>query len=181
MEKKQLKYWGLGIATMLFMAGCGQQTHETEGDHAGHDHAAHADHDHAHEAPEGIIMPEIQEGQRVFFANLQDGQSVTSPCLVEFGVEGMEVEPAGEIKANSGHHHLLINHDFVPAGEVIPAGDSTLIHFGKGQTSTEVNLPLGTHKLTMQFANGAHMSYGEKMSATINVTVEAPAKHMGDK
>jgi hypothetical protein len=120
-------------------------------------------------------------GQKVFFANLKDGQSVTSPLTVDFGVEGMEVVPAGAIEENKGHHHLLIDHDFVAAGQVIPAGDSTLIHFGKGQTTTTVNLAPGKHKLTMQFANGAHMSYGEKMSATINVSVEAAAKHMGDK
>lgn len=92
----------------------------------------------------------------------------------------MMVEPAGEIKENSGHHHLLINHDFIPSGEVIPAGDSTKLHFGAGQTSTQVNLEPGDYKLTMQFANGAHMSYGEKMSTSINVSVEAPAKHMDD-
>jgi hypothetical protein len=74
----------------------------------------------------------------------------------------------------------LINHDFIPSGEVIPAGDSTLIHFGKGQLSTEVNLAPGDQKLTMQFANGAHMSYGEKMSATIIVTVEATPKHLDE-
>ncbi len=180
MKKETLKYWILSAAVVGFLGGCKPHAHDGEGDHAAHDHGMH-DHEHSHEAPEGIIMPEIQDGQRVFFANLEDGQSVTSPLLVEFGVEGMDVEPAGEIKENSGHHHLLINHDFIATGQVIPAGDSTLIHFGKGQTSTEVNLPLGTHKLTMQFANGAHMSYGEKMSATITVTVEAPAKHMGDK
>lgn len=180
----------LTIAAVAFMASCGTETKNTEnGEHAhGHEHAEEShEHDHAgehshdHKAAEGVVMQEITDGQNVYFANLEDGQVVTSPLTVEFGVEGMEVEPAGEIKENSGHHHLLINHDFIPSGEVIPAGDSTKLHFGKGQTSTEVNLEPGEYRLTMQFANGAHMSYGEKMSKTISVSVEAEAKHMGDK
>jgi len=177
-----MKYLILSISIVAFFSGCKSHTHEGENATEEHTHAHgdHEGHDHAHEAPEGVVMQEITEGQKVFFANLQDGQIVTSPLTVEFGVEGMEVVPAGAIEENKGHHHLLINHDFVAAGEVIPAGDSTLIHFGKGQTSTEVNLAPGDYKLTMQFANGAHMSYGEKMSATINVSVEAAAKHMDE-
>jgi hypothetical protein len=177
-----MKYLILSISIVAFFSGCKSHTHEGENATEEHTHAHgdHEGHDHAHEAPEGVVMQEITEGQKVFFANLLDGQIVTSPLTVEFGVEGMEVVPAGAIEENKGHHHLLINHDFVAAGEVIPAGDSTLIHFGKGQTSTEVNLAPGDYKLTMQFANGAHMSYGEKMSATINVSVEAAAKHMNE-
>lgn len=178
----QLKSLILSISVVAFLGGCKPHTHDAEGGHDteehAHDHGDHEGHDHAHEAPEGVTMQEIADGQKVFFANLEDGQIVTSPLTVEFGVEGMEVVPAGAIEENKGHHHLLINHDFIPSGEVIPAGDSTLIHFGKGQTSTEVNLEPGDYKLTMQFANGAHMSYGEKLSATINVSVEAAAKHM---
>lgn len=185
MKKVHLKYWLLSVAVVGFLSSCGSSSTNTETSDAqeanAHDHGDAGDHEHAHEAPAGVTIQEVTEGQRVYFANLEDGQVVTSPLTVEFGVEGMVVEPAGEIKENSGHHHLLINHDFTPAGEVIPAGDSTLIHFGAGQTSTEVNLAPGDYKLTMQFANGAHMSYGEKMSATINVSVEAPAKHMDEQ
>ncbi len=73
-----------------------------------------------------------------------------------FGVKGMAVEPAGEIKANSGHHHLLINLGSIPAGETIPV-DDTHLHFGKAQTEAEIKLPPGNYKLTMQFANGAYL------------------------
>jgi len=33
-------------------------------------------------------------------------------------------------------------------------------------------LPAGTYKLTAQFANGAHQSYGKALSQTIMVTVK---------
>ncbi len=183
MKKVKLKYWMMSLAVAGFLGSCGSHSHDAEGNHAeehAHDHGDHEGHDHGAES-EGIVIQEITEGQRVFFANLENGQVVTSPLTVEFGVEGMVVEPAGEVKENSGHHHLLIDHDFTPAGEVVPPADSTQLHFGKGQLSTEINLAPGEHKLTLQFANGVHMSYGEKMSATINISVEAAAKHMDDE
>ncbi len=107
----------------------------------------------------------------VFFVEPKDGATVSSPFKVIFGVKGMAVEPAGDIRADSGHHHLLINLGAMPAGEVIPVDDKHL-HFGKAQTEAEVTLPPGQYKLTMQFANGAHVSYGPAMAATINVTVK---------
>ena len=99
-----------------------------------------------------------------------DGATVSSPFKVRFGVRGMAVAPAGEVLAASGHHHLLINLDAVPAGESVPFTDRHM-HFGKGQTETEVTLPPGSYKLTAQFANGAHQSYGKPMSQTIAVIV----------
>ena len=100
-----------------------------------------------------------------------DGATVSSPFKVRFGVAGLTVEPAGDIKPASGHHHLLINLDALPAGESVPFTDRHL-HFGKGQTETEVTLPPGRYKLTAQFANGAHQSYGKALSQTISITVQ---------
>ena len=84
----------------------------------------------------------------------------------------MEVEPAGELAKNKGHHHILINHDPSAKGEVV-AADSTHIHFGKGQMETELDLAPGSYKLTLQFADGFHRSYGPKMSTSINIVVSS--------
>ena len=119
----------------------------------------------------GCAQTQSAPDQSVFFVEPKDGATVTSPFKVVFGVKGMAVEPAGDIKANSGHHHLLINLDAMKAGDAIPV-DETHLHFGKAQTETEVKLPPGTYKLTMQYANGAHLSYGQPMAATIRVTVK---------
>ena len=109
--------------------------------------------------------------QTVDFKEPKDGSTVKSPFKVVFVSTGVEVAPAGEIKENSGHHHLIINGDSIPEGQTIPF-DDTHKHFGKGQTETEISLPPGKYKLTMQFANGAHLSYGPKLSKTIHITVE---------
>jgi hypothetical protein len=109
--------------------------------------------------------------QSVSFAEPANGATVSSPFKVKFAVTGMHVKPAGDMTANTGHHHLLINATPVKAGEVIPA-DEKHIHFGKGQTETEVTLPPGNYTLTMQFANGLHQAYGPAMNKEIKITVK---------
>jgi len=117
-------------------------------------------------ATQSESMPE----GRVYFIAPQDGDSLQSPVVVEMGVEGMAIEPAGEVHEGMGHHHLIINGSYVEKGVVIPA-DSTHIHFGKGQTSDTLNLKPGDYSLTLQFADGLHQSYGEGWSSTIHITV----------
>lgn len=113
----------------------------------------------------------VAAAQSVSFAEPSDGATVASPFKVKFAVNGMEVKPAGDMAANTGHHHLLINAESIKAGESVPF-DDTHLHFGKGQTETEVKLPPGSYTLTMQFANGAHQSYGAPMSKSIKITVK---------
>ncbi|HVZ55410.1 MAG TPA: DUF4399 domain-containing protein [Chitinophagaceae bacterium] len=132
--------------------------------------------DTAHHMPmTGATVPElpaIPAGAKVFFKNLKPGATVTSPFKVQMGAEGIRVDTAGPVVAGSGHHHLFIDaEDSLAAGTVVPK-DSTHLHFGKAQTETELTLAPGKHKLTLQFADGAHRSYGGKLSATVTVNVK---------
>lgn len=156
----------------------GQATHNHE-DHSGHDHAGH---DHGDQPQPGATgtpsdrptlapVGEPPEGAKVMFASPADGDTVTSPVKIVMAVEGMEVRPAGTVEDNTGHHHLLVDREGVPLGEVVPTGKDA-IHFGKGQTETELELEPGEHTITMQFADFAHRSYGPALSTTIKVTVE---------
>jgi hypothetical protein len=108
---------------------------------------------------------------RVFFANVKNGDTVSNPVVLQFGIEGMTVRPAGELAQGTGHHHLLIGSDSIPAGDVVPANDRH-IHYGKGQTADTVSLPKGKTKIALQFADGMHASYGSAMSASIEVFVK---------
>nr|WP_317204315.1 DUF4399 domain-containing protein [Janthinobacterium sp.] len=117
-------------------------------------------------------MPTAFAADRVFFESPTDGATVTSPVKVKFGLEGMKIAPLGDMTAKTGHHHLIINGAVIKSGDTVPA-DEKHLHFGKGQTETEVNLPPGKYTLTLQFGNGAHQSYGADMSKTITVTVAA--------
>ena len=113
------------------------------------------------------------EGARVFFANLEDGATVSSPFTVEFGLEGMDVIPAGTDQEHSGHHHLLIDLDELPAMDMPMPADSQHVHFGKGQTSVELDLAPGDHRLQLVLGNYLHIPHDPPViSEVITVTVE---------
>lgn len=117
-------------------------------------------------------MELIPDSARVYFKNIKSGDLLTSPFKVEMGVDHMSVDTAnGNIKPASGHHHILIGLDSIAAGTIVPK-DSTHLHFGNAQTSTEVKLAPGTYKLSLQFADALHRSYGGKLSTTITVKVK---------
>ncbi len=117
-------------------------------------------------------LPAVPPGAKVYFKNLKNGQTVTSPVKVEMGVEGMKLDTAGPILAGVGHHHILVDaENSVAAGQMIPK-DSTHLHFGKAQSSAEVPLQPGKHTLALQFADGAHRSYGSQLSSTVTITVK---------
>tara|TARA_B100001741_G_C16252053_1_gene458947 strand:- start:124 stop:546 length:423 start_codon:yes stop_codon:yes gene_type:complete len=108
---------------------------------------------------------------KVFFKNINDGDTLESPFTVEMGVLGMTIKPAGQPETGTGHHHILIDKSFMSFGEMIPM-DDTHLHYGKGDTVATISLSKGSHTLTLQFANGMHMSYGEEYSNTINVYIK---------
>lgn len=108
---------------------------------------------------------------KVFFKNINNGDTLQSPVIVEMGVRGMKIKPAGQLEAGTGHHHIILNSKFVQYGEIIPM-DKTHLHYGKGDTVASVPLEKGEHTLTLQFANGLHMSYGEQFSNTISIYVK---------
>jgi catechol 2,3-dioxygenase-like lactoylglutathione lyase family enzyme len=155
---------------LVVACGNGKTEEKAEGmDHSGHDHSAM---EHGKGVIDttglGVAYP---EGSQVYFSNLVDGQQIKLPFTLQMGIEGMEVEPAGPINYGRGHHHIIIDGSFMAAGSSVPF-DGQHIHFGKGQTEFQLDsLTVGKHTLTLQFANGAHLSYGEGLSNTITVEV----------
>ena len=117
-------------------------------------------------------LPAVPAGAKIYFKNLKDGQTVTSPVKVEMGIDGIRLDTAGVLVAGSGHHHLLIDAgDSIPMGLAVPK-DEHHMHFGKAQSSAEVKLAPGKHVLTLQYADGIHRSYGSRLATTITVTVK---------
>ena len=110
------------------------------------------------------------QAQSVDFIEPKDGDTVPTTFTVKFKVEGMRVAPAGNMTQGTGHHHLLIDARDIETGVVIP-NDNQHKHFGKGQTESLVFLQPGRYRLTLQFGDGAHRSYGEIMRKSINITV----------
>ena len=117
-------------------------------------------------------MPAVPEGSTVFFKNLKDGETVSSPVKVEMEATGISVDSAGAVKPGSGHFHILIDaEDSIQTGVII-AKDSAHLHFGNAQKEASLTLSPGKHKLALQFADGAHRSYGSKLDSTITINVK---------
>ena len=111
-------------------------------------------------------------GAKVFIIEPADGATVSSPVAVKFGIEGMDVAPAGTEKANSGHHHLIINQTLADTKSAIPA-DANHVHFGKGQTETAVELKPGEHTLQLVLGDHNHVPHNPPVvSPTITITVK---------
>jgi len=163
-----MKYLFTAAIVAAALIACNSKDDKTsETKEEGHD--AHASTATAVEMP---AMLEVPANARVYFANLKDGQTVTSPLKVEMGVDAMHVDTAnGKLKTASGHHHILIDIDSIPTGEVIKK-DSVHLHFGNAQTSAEIKLPPGKHSLTLQFADAMHRSYGSRLTSKITVNVK---------
>jgi hypothetical protein len=121
-------------------------------------------------------------GAFAYFVNLKDGDTVTSPFKIVFGLSpNMGVAPAGVEKENVGHHHLLVDTTLSPEEMTQPIiMDEKHIHFGKGQTETTLTLPPGKHTLQLVLANWTHIPFdppvqSEVISITVNGAAE-PAK-----
>ncbi|MCE7987774.1 MAG: DUF4399 domain-containing protein [Caldilinea sp. CFX5] len=116
--------------------------------------------------------PQSNAAPSVRFVTPLDGATVPAQFAVAMAATGLTVEPAGEIKGGAGHFHILVDTDFVEAGEVI-INDAQHLHYGKGQYTTTLELPPGEHTLRLQFANGAHIALdGAAYRDEITVTVK---------
>ena len=115
------------------------------------------------------------ENAKVYFINLKDGDTVSSPVTVRFGLSGMGIAPAGTEAPNTGHHHLLID-TAAPEGEALNEAipmDEHHMHFGKGQTEASVTLPKGSHTLQLVLGDWSHIPHKPPvMSERITVNVE---------
>jgi len=116
--------------------------------------------------------PVHETGARVFFTNLSDGATVSSPLKVTMAAENFVIQPAGEIVDGSGHLHILVDTDCTPVGEVV-IKDDTHLHYGQGQLEAKLTLSPGQHTLCLQAANGAHIALpGAGMTQKVTVTVQ---------
>jgi hypothetical protein len=111
-------------------------------------------------------------GAEVYFISPKDGATVTSPFLVQFGLKGMGIAPAGVKFENSGHHHLLIDSEPPTDLNAPLTANDQLIHFGKGQTQATVTLPPGKHTLQLLLGDQDHRAHNPPVfSKKITITV----------
>jgi hypothetical protein len=102
-----------------------------------------------------------------------DGATVTSPVVIQFGLSGMGVAPAGIDLGNTGHHHLIIDAELPNLQSPIPS-DANYRHFGAGQTQVSLELEPGTHTLQLLLGDYRHIPHDSPVSSKqITITVVA--------
>ena len=122
----------------------------------------------------GQSEPQAQ-GPRVFFVQPADGATVKSPVSLEFGASDFTIAavPPGtvtETRPNLGHHHVAVDADCLPTGTPIPRA-APWVHFGDGKNVIDMQLPAGTHRLTLQIGDDLHRTIeGLCTSISVNVT-----------
>lgn len=110
-------------------------------------------------------------GSAVYFIGLKDGDTLSTKSTIHFGLRGMGVAPAGSDRANSGHHHVIVDMPTPALNTEIP-NDFQHLHFGAGQTETELTLTPGDHTLQLVFADKNHVPHSPPvMSERIKVKV----------
>ena len=126
---------------------------------------------------EANAMPNSKaaEGAAVYVIQPLDGQVLDAkkPIEVSFGLRGMGVAPAGVVVEKTGHHHLLIDQQELPDLTMPLPASAQVIHFGGGQTQTEIRLAPGSHTLQLVLANQYHIPHNPPLiSEKITIVVE---------
>lgn len=119
------------------------------------------------------LITTAADGAEVRILSPENNQVVSSPLTVVFGANNVTISPAGDNQPNSGHHHLLIDIAELPdLSAPLPATEQ-IIHFGKGQTETVLQLAPGTHTLQLLLGNYLHIPHSKPiMSEKITITVK---------
>ncbi|MBI2969912.1 MAG: DUF4399 domain-containing protein [Gammaproteobacteria bacterium] len=112
------------------------------------------------------------DGAELYFIAPADGQILSSPVTVRFGLRNMGVAPAGVDVEGTGHHHLLVDADLPVPDQPIP-NDDRHRHFGRGQTETSLELAPGLHTLQLLLGDFAHVPHDPPVkSDRITITVK---------
>ena len=126
-----------------------------------------------HEATANAIVRTPRPADaKLYIISPTNGETVSSPVTVRFGLTGMGVAPAGVATPNTGHHHLTLDSP-LPALDLPLPKDDKHIHFGGGQTETQDTLAPGQHTLQLVLGDKDHVPHQPPLvSEPITITVK---------
>ena len=105
------------------------------------------------------FVPNASADASAYIISPADGAIVPETFTVQFGLSGMGVAPSGVDEENTGHHHLFVDVTNYPDFTVpLPTTDH-ILHFGGGQTETELTLAPGEHSLQLVLGNFSHIPF----------------------
>tara|TARA_B100001564_G_scaffold253702_1_gene215801 strand:- start:32 stop:472 length:441 start_codon:yes stop_codon:yes gene_type:complete len=110
---------------------------------------------------DGVAQSLSKDDSRVYIVSPKNNDIVENPITVIFGLDNMEISPAGIKKKFSGHHHLLIDVKTLPDLSMPIPADENHMHFGKGQTSVVIELKKGIHTLQLLMGDYVHIPHNK--------------------
>ncbi len=112
----------------------------------------------------------------LYFISPSDGERVSSPVVVRFGLGGMGVAPSGVERESTGHHHLIVDAKLPPLGLPVPKSEHYR-HFGGGQTEATIELPPGRHTLQLLLGDHLHIPHDPPVVSE-RITIEVVAQEV---
>ena len=113
-------------------------------------------------------------GAEAHFIGIENRDRIPSTVILRFGVDNMDIRPAGSPKRNSGHYHLLIDRKLPSLDKPIPE-DSNHLDFPDGETRAKITLTPGEHTLQLLLGDDTHMPHDPPvMSEPLTVIVAEP-------
>ena len=85
----------------------------------------------------------------------------------------MGIAPAGSDRANSGHHHLLVDTELPPLKKPIP-NDFNHLHFGAGQTEAEIELTPCEHTIQLLLGDKNHVPHNPPLMSPRIISSSPP-------
>ena len=127
---------------------------------------------HPAAAANAIVRTPRPADAKLYIISPANGETVSSPVTVRFGLASMGIAPAGVATPNTGHHHLIVDSP-LPALDLPLPKDDKHIHFGGGQTETQVTLAPGQHTLQLVLGDKDHVPHQPPLvSEPVTITVK---------
>ena len=109
--------------------------------------------------PDEPASSETAGSPEMFFTNMEEGSAYSAEHEVIFAAENFTIVPIEDplvVREGEGHYHLAIDVDCVVAGEIIPPGTPSYVHFGTGNDRITLQFEPGEHRVCLQAADGEH-------------------------
>ena len=114
----------------------------------------------------------VQPSATVQIISPAEGATVGTDVTVVLQTSGIEIVSITPPVPGTGHHHLYVDVDLTPLGEMVPQGDPQIIHQGDGSTERTIEgLAPGPHRIIAVVANPAHIPIDPPVTDTVHFTV----------
>ncbi len=102
----------------------------------------------------------------------KEGQTVSSPVTVKFGIRNFKISPTGEDIHEAGHFHLIIDSpNTLSLDEPIPY-DNNHLHFDSAEKEVTLTLEPGKHTLQLVVGDEEHEPFDQLVSEIITINVK---------